>query len=277
MKILQIQSHTNSLLQKTFQAIAQIDIPDDIDFICLPEMFACPYDTKCFPDYAEPFEGACFQFMQQLAIRHHAYVIGGSFPEIDHGHIYNTAPVFDRSGRLLARHRKMHLFDIQVQGGQHFKESDILSAGDAVTTFPTEFGTMGICICYDIRFPELGRLMALHGARCFFVPAAFNQTTGPAHWELTFRAQALFNQVFCVATAPALDPHASYHSWGHSLITDPWGRVVTQAGTDACSQITSIDINDTEQVRQQLPLLKHRRTDLYRLEEQHEKNRNQTM
>ncbi|MBQ0059638.1 MAG: carbon-nitrogen hydrolase family protein, partial [Lachnospiraceae bacterium] len=147
-----------------------------------------------------------------------------------------------------------------------FKESDTLSAGNEVVVFDTSFGKVAICICYDVRFPELIRLMALKGAGMVLVPAAFNHTTGPLHWELAFRSQAMYNQVFMVGTSSALDESASYHSWGHTMLADPWGRVVQQMGKEEGYIISEIDLSMLDQVREQIPLLKHRRTDIYSLD-----------
>ena len=240
------------------------------DFLLLPEMFACPYKTSSFPLYAEKEQGPLWQACAQLAQKYHIYLSAGTMPERDeHGHIYNTAYVFDRDGRQIAKHRKMHLFDIDITGQQHFRESDTLTAGNTVTTFATEFGTFGLCICYDFRFPELGRLMALHGALVILVPAAFNLTTGPAHWELMFRSQAVNNQVFAIGTSPARDTEASYIAWGHSILTDPWGNIVHQMNEQAGLALTEIDLHQIASIRAQLPLLKHRRTDIYTLSENH--------
>lgn len=234
------------------------------DLLALPEMFCCPYVTSNFPIYAEQSGGTVWKRCAQLAKDYGIYLSAGSMPERGHdGNIYNTAYVFDRSGVQVAKHRKMHLFDIAIKDGQTFRESATLTAGDQATVFDTEFGRIGLCICYDFRFPELGRLMALQGAQLILVPAAFNDTTGPAHWELMFRSQAMFQQCFVVGTAPALDAEASYHSWGHSIAVHPWGNVIAQMGTEVGFQQVEIDLGETEQIRQQLPLLKHRRTDLY--------------
>lgn len=233
------------------------------DMICLPEMFSCPYETPNFPVYAEPGGGPSWQTLSRLAKRYQVYLSAGSVPESDEaGNVYNTAYVFDREGRQIAKHRKVHLFDIDVKGGQCFKESDTLTAGDKSTVFETEFGPMGLCICYDFRFPELARRMVLDGARVILVPAAFNMTTGPAHWEVLFRSRAVDNQVFTFGTAPARDMDASYHSWGHSIAVSPWGTVLNQMEAEEGMQITSIDLDEVEQVREQLPLLKHRMADL---------------
>ena len=236
------------------------------DLVALPEMFCCPYETPRFPAYAEPEGGEAWTACAGLAARHGLYLAAGSMPERGgDGRIYNTAYVFDPRGRQIAKHRKMHLFDIAVDGGQHFRESDTLSAGSRVTVFDTAFGRLGLAICYDIRFPELFRLMALDGALAVLVPAAFNGTTGPAHWELTFRARALDNQLFCLGTAPARDPAASYQSWGHTIACDPWGRVLAQLDEGPGLQLTDLELTYPAQVRRQLPLLAQRRTDVYTL------------
>ena len=257
--VLEDKAASLAQLERYFQEIAS----EKVDLVTLPEMFCCPYAMENFPVYAEKEGGFIWSACADLARRYGVYFSAGSVPEEEEGCVFNTAYVFDRSGRQIGKHRKMHLFDIDVPGGQCFKESDTLSPGNAVTTFDTEFGRVGLCICYDFRFPELGRLMTLQGARLILVPAAFNMTTGPAHWEITFRAQALSNQIFAVGTAPARDLQASYPSWGHSLVVEPWGSAVQEMDEKAGIQITEIDLDRTEVVRSQLPLLKHRRSDIY--------------
>jgi predicted amidohydrolase len=145
-------------------------------------------------------------------------------------------------------------------------ESDTFTAGKDVTTFPTPWGKMGLIICYDIRFPELSRLLSLEGVNAIFVPAAFNMTTGPAHWEMSFRMRALDNQVFMVGCAPARDMESSYTAWGHSIATDPWGFVIDQMDETEGILTIELDMSRLDTVRQQLPLLKHRRTDFYTVE-----------
>ena len=238
------------------------------DFVILPEMFCCPYQTENFPVYAEKEGGPSWQAMSDYARKYHIYLIAGSMPEADDvGKVYNTSYIFDRDGKQIGKHRKAHLFDINVKNGQHFKESDTLTSGDHATVFDTEFGKMGVMICYDIRFPEFARTMVLDGARMIFVPAAFNMTTGPAHWELTFRARALDNQIYMLGCAPARDTQAGYISWGHSIVTDPWGKVMKQLGEKEGILIEEIDLDREDQIREQLPLLKHRKSEMYHLQE----------
>jgi len=242
------------------------------DLVTLPEMFACPYETGNFPLYAEPEGGPSWQALSALAKKHHIYLSAGSMPEFGPGaegqtgrRVYNTAYVFDRGGRQIGKHRKAHLFDINVTGGQCFRESDTLSPGNQITCFDTEFGKVGLCICYDFRFPETARLMAQDGAKLILVPAAFNMTTGPAHWELMFRQRAVESQCYVIGTAPARDVESSYISWGHSIAVDPWGTVLAQMDEKEGIRLVELDFDYLEKVRQELPLLKHRRTDLYEL------------
>lgn len=236
------------------------------DFVILPEMFCCPYQTENFPIYAEKEGGPVWQQLSAYAKQYGVYLIGGSMPEKDaEGNVYNTCYVFDREGKQIGKHRKVHLFDIDIKGGQTFKESDTLTAGDSDTVFDTEFGKMGVMLCFDIRFPELSRMMVNDGARIVFVPAAFNMTTGPAHWELSFRTRALDNQIYMVGCAPARDVSAGYISWGHSIVTDPWGRVTGMLDENEGILLAELDMDYEEQVREELPLLKSRRKDIYQL------------
>ena len=242
------------------------------DLVTLPEMFACPYETGNFPLYAEPQGGPSWQALSALAKKYGIYLSAGSMPELvkaknggEKDRVYNTAYVFGRDGKQIGKHRKTHLFDINVEGGQYFKESDTLSAGEWIGCFDTEFGKIGLCICYDFRFPETARLMAQDGAGIILVPAAFNMTTGPAHWELMFRQRAVESQCYVIGTAPARDPESSYTSWGHSIAVDPWGKILTQMDEKAGIRMVELDLDYVDKVRQELPLLAHRRTDLYDL------------
>ncbi len=227
-----------------------------IDFLVLPEIFTCPYDNKCFPEFAESDGGTVYRFLSELARDRGMYVIGGSVPELEDGKIYNTSYMFDRRGVQIGKHRKVHLFDIDVKGGQYFKESEVLSPGDKITVFNTEYGKMGVCICFDIRFPDLFIEMRDAGVKMVFVPAAFNMTTGPAHWETLFRSRALDQQIYVLGCSPARDENASYVAYGHSILTDPWGRVVKELGAEEGILAAQIDLDTVESVRQQIPLRK---------------------
>lgn len=231
--------------------------------IALPEMWDCPYSNDYFRDYAEPADGETVGFMSELAKELGIYLIGGSISELDGDKVYNTAFCFDREGKLIGRHRKTHLFDIDVEGGIRFMESDTLTAGDSATLIDTEFGKIGVAICYDVRFPELFRRMTLEGAKLIVLPAAFNMTTGPAHWDLTMRARALDNQVYFAANAPARDEEGVYVAYGNSCIATPWGEFAAHADEKECILYADIDFDYVDAIRDQLPLLKHRRPELY--------------
>ena len=152
------------------------------ELVLLPEMFNCPYENACFPVYAEPAGGETWQFLSRIAKELGIYLAGGSVPEREGDAIYNTCYLFSPQGEELARHRKVHLFDIDVPGGQRFMESDTLTAGDQITVVDTPLGKLGIAICFDIRFSELFRVMGDKGAQLILIPAAFNMTTGPVRW-----------------------------------------------------------------------------------------------
>ena len=132
--------------------------------VVLPEMFNCPYENKYFPLYAEEYPGETTSMLSRVAKELGIYIVGGSIPERDGDVLYNTTFIFDKKGGLIGKHRKMHLFDIDVEGGIRFKESDSLGYGKEVTVVDTEYCPIGVAICYDMRFPELMRLMTLEGA-----------------------------------------------------------------------------------------------------------------
>ena len=268
MRIAQIQSHVYIDKMKNLEQLEER--LEELawqkpDLVMLGEMFCCPYETKLFPVYAEPEEGPVWRELSRLAKKHGIYLAAGSVPEGDgEGRVYNTAYVFDRAGRQIGKHRKVHMFDIQVEGGQHFKESETLTPGDKCTVFDTEFGKVGLCICFDFRFPELARKMVLDGARLILVPAAFNMTTGPVHWELMFRSRAVDNQCFVAGTSCARDREAGYVAWGHTLLVSPWGDVIEEMDEREGVMVHDIDLSYADKVRAELPLLSARREEVYR-------------
>lgn len=236
------------------------------DIVVLPEMFNCPYKASYFPEYAEFIGGDTYNFLKDKAAEKGVYIFGGSIPEKDsESRIFNTCFIFDRKGNELGKHRKTHLFDIDVKGGQSFRESDTLTPGDEPTVVDTEFGKIGVMICYDIRFPEFSRMMVNEGAEIIIVPGAFNMTTGPAHWEILFRTRAVDNQVFTVGTAPARDIDNFYVSYGNSILVSPWGEILSRMEGEEAVMLTEIDTELNTKIRNQLPLLKHRRREIYKV------------
>lgn len=248
--------------------------------VVLPECWNSPYDTASFPVYAEPVpepgevmteSGAAKSpstaMLCRAAADNGVYLVGGSVPEAGKdGEVYNTCLVVGPSGDILAKHRKVHLFDIDVPGGITFKESDTLSPGNSITTVDTPFGKIGVGICYDIRFPELSMAMRAAGSVLLCFPGAFNMTTGPAHWELLQRARALDNQCYVVTASPARNPASKYQAWGHSSIVDPWGEVTATTGHESAMVLAEIDLGRVADIRKSIPVSLQKRTDLYRLE-----------
>lgn len=236
------------------------------DIIILPEMWNCPYQTELFPLYAEEMDNSpTLNAICKAAKKQKTYILAGSIPEKHDGKTYNSSFFINPEGEIIGVHRKIHLFDIDVPDAISFKESQTLTAGNNVTVIDTELGKIGICICYDIRFPELLRLMALEGAELIIVPGAFNMTTGPAHWKPLIKVRAVDNQVYVAAASPARDNKASYVAYGHSMVADPWGKVISEAGAGEEILYVTIDLSSIEKVRYELPLLKNRRTDIYQL------------
>lgn len=237
------------------------------NIVALPECFNSPYGTSYFPEYAEPIPGPSTETLVKSAKDNGIYLIGGSIPEKDGDKIYNTCTVYDPKGEMIAKHRKMHLFDIDVPGKIRFQESETLSPGNTFTTFDTPFCKVGVGICYDIRFAEMAQIYAKKGCQLLVYPGAFNMTTGPAHWELLQRARAVDNQVFVAAVSPARDEKASYVAWGHSTVVSPWGEVISTTEHEENIVYTDIDLSLVEQIRNQVPITGQRRKDLYSVEE----------
>ncbi len=236
--------------------------------VVLPEMFNCPYNSRLFPEFAEEYpEGETIAMLAELAAAENIYLFGGSIPEKEGEQIFNTCFIFGPDGSLLARYRKCHLFDVELKEGFAFKESGTLGRGDWITVVDTPFGKIGVGICYDIRFPELARAIALRGAILMVLPAAFNMITGPAHWELTLRMRAIDNQFYVAGVSPARNEQLSYVVYGHSMLVDPWGAVEKELDEKEGIILAEVDLKKLHQVRDEFPLLKHRRVDLYELRE----------
>ena len=235
--------------------------------VMLPEMFCCPYENEMFRPNSEEQGGPAQQALSALSRELGIWIVGGTIPEREGKKLYNTCYVYDDQGRQAARHRKIHLFDVNVEGGQYFMESDTFAPGNDITLMDTPWGRLGLCVCFDLRFEELCRVMTLRGARMILAPAAFNMTTGPAHWELLLRQRAVDNQCFTVGVSPARDEAGPYVAYGNSLAVDPWGTVLCRAGAEETTLCADLDMARLEAVRSQLPILSARRTDLYEVRE----------
>lgn len=241
-----------------------------LDLVMLPECFNSPYAVDKFREYAEAIpNGETTTFLSDLAKKHQIYIVGGSIPEKDGASdkIFNTSLTFDPQGEIIASHRKAHLFDIDIPNGITFKESVTLSAGNKSTVFKLgDFGNVGLGICYDIRFPELamGAAREPYNSFAMFYPGAFNTTTGPLHWHLLARARAVDNELFTILCSPARDVGGSgYQAFGHSLVVDPSGRIIAEAGEGEEVLYAEIDKDLLPAARTGIPVHYQRRFDIY--------------
>jgi omega-amidase len=249
---------------RTARDLIERSAADGADLVILPEMFNCPYDIELFRDYSENCPGGeSIRMLSQAARDGKVYLVGGSLPEKQGERIFNSSFVFNPQGEIIGRHRKLHLFDSNLNKDVCFKESEVISSGDKITVVNTVHGLIGIAICYDLRFPEIFRLMSMAGAILAVVPAAFNEITGPAHWEMLLRSRAVDNQFYLAGASPARYQTKSLTIFGHSMLVDPWGEIIAEAGVDQQLITGEIFPDRVQEVRDRLPLLKHRRTDLY--------------
>jgi len=261
-----IQSRVYATKEKTLNRVSDLvheAASNHAKLICLPECFNCPYGVQHFSSYAEKIPGKSSSLLSSLAKDLNLHLIGGSFPEEEDGKIFNTCLVYGPDGLLLGKHRKVHLFDIDIPGGQKFKESDVLSPGNDLTMVQMCDWKIGIGICYDLRFFEMSAKYASRGCQLLVYPGAFNMTTGPKHWELLIRARANDHQSYIAACAPARDEDASYVSWANSTICNPWGEVVAKAGSAEEIIYADLDMNVVDTVRTAIPISKQKRNDVY--------------
>ncbi|KAI0601337.1 carbon-nitrogen hydrolase [Biscogniauxia sp. FL1348] len=246
------------------------------NLIVLPECFNSPYGCDYFPSYAETLlpsppsqdQSPSYHALSSMAAEAKAYLVGGSIPEADPDpaskKYYNTSLIFGPDGALLASHRKVHLFDIDIPGKITFRESDVLSPGNKVTLVDLpEYGRIAVAICYDVRFPELATIAARRGCFALVYPGAFNLTTGPLHWRLLGQARAMDNQLYVALCSPARDMGSTYHAYGHSLIVDPMAQVVAETAEAEDIVTWELDGARIDETRKGIPLSTQRRFDVY--------------
>ncbi len=236
---------------------------NNAQLITLPEMFNTPYDNEKFIEYAEDEnQSITLNSIQDIAEKENVYIQAGSIAEKDDDKIYNTAYLINPEGKIIGKHRKMHMFDINTES-MKFTESETLSPGNSITSIKTDLGIISLAICYDVRFPELWTLMNKNNSDIIILPGAFNRTTGPLHWETLLRARAIDNQVYVIATSPSQIENPYYVAWGHSMIIDPWGRIMTSANKKEEIIYANITKDKIDDVRIQIPVLKNKRNDIY--------------
>jgi predicted amidohydrolase len=205
--------------------------------------------------------GPIVAMLRELATKHGAWIIGGGMPEVvagDARRTYNTAVVVDPRGELVARYRKIHLFDVDIPGGAVLKESDATAAGDTLVVIDIAGAPVGLAICYDVRFPELDRALTKdRGAEVLLVPSAFTAHTGAAHWHTLLRARAIEDQAWVVAAAQWGQHNPKRASYGHALAIDPWGTIVDERADGDGVVMATLDGATVAKRRTQMPCLQH--------------------
>jgi predicted amidohydrolase len=232
------------------------------EFVALPEMF--PYlrrEGTSFP-HAQTVDGEIIGGIRALARALRVWILAGSIAEAIPGQtrVHNTSALLSPDGAIEAVYRKIHLFDVDLSdhGGDVIEESVSVAPGKECVVASTPFGGLGLTICYDVRFPELYRELTARGARFVTVPSAFTPQTGQAHWKTLLRARAIENQVFVVAPAQCGRHSEQRASYGHSLIIDPWGRVLAELDDRPGVAVADCDLKEQERIRLHLPALHHR-------------------
>ncbi len=265
------------------QAARLIDAAVEADrphLVSLPEMWTCLGGDRAAKQAASevlPAQGSnepggpAYEYLRQAARERGIYIHGGSLgeqaPGLDGGRLFNTTVVFDPRGFEIARYRKIHLFDITTPDGQGYQESASYGGGAQIVAFNAGGIKLGCAICYDLRFPELFLALRRSGAELVLLPSAFTVATGRDHWEVLIRARAIENQ--CWVAAPATwgehrdGAGRARHTYGHSMVCDPWGQIVATVSDGVGWTTARIDSALLTRVRRDMPVLEHRRTDIF--------------
>ena len=238
---------------------------DGAELVALPEKWTFLGPPKGIVEAAEPLSGPSITAAATWASALGIHLLAGSFPERLSGHDkpFNTSVMLGPDGEIKGVYRKIHMFDVDV-GGVSYRESKAEDPGDEVVTTNAGGALVGMTVCYDLRFPELYRILALRDARVITVPAAFTEHTGRDHWEVLLRARAIENQVFVLAPNQIGEAPPHYKSYGHSMIVDPWGRVLAEASDGEGFVSADLDFGAQDEMRDNLPSLRNRRPDAYR-------------
>lgn len=234
--------------------------------VVLPEIWTYLGNDEGNRANAEPIPGPVTEALAEKARQHGIYVHGGSMLEQRAGEpkLFNTTVVFDPRGEIVAKYSKMHMFDVVLDGVASYRESNTVQRGEEIVTFDLDGTTVGLAICYDLRFPELFRILRLQGAEVIVLPAAFTMTTGKDHWEVLIRARAIENQLYMVACGQYGPDSSGKWCYGRSLVADPWGTVLATAPDRETILRATIDRDSLQKVRRQVPSVENRQADLYR-------------
>jgi len=230
------------------------------DFVCLPEFFSCLAlkERRLFADPHPEVGHPVLKTFRELAASLDVWLLLGSLAVDTGDGVRNRSFLLNNKGEISARYDKVHLFDVDLNDGESYRESDSFSAGGAAVTAATPWGTLGLSVCYDLRFPHLYRALAKSGADFLTIPAAFTRTTGQAHWHVLVRARAIENGSYVFAPSQC-GRHGEAETFGHSLIVDPWGEVLADAGDQPGVIYAKVDPARVAEVRGMIPALRHDR------------------
>jgi len=239
---------------------------DGAELVVLPEKFNVLGSSEQLAAGAEPLDGPTLRWAESLARELRLWLVAGSIVEtVEHDEkLRNTSALIGPDGSIHAVYRKIHLFDVEV-GEMVYRESDVEGPGDEIVVADAGELKLGLAVCYDLRFPELFRIMAVRGAQVFSLPSAFTVPTGRAHWDVLVRARAIENQVFVIAAGQVGRHPPDHESYGHSMIADPWGVVLASAGDESEKVVVAdLDLDAQAETRRKLPSLANRRPGAYR-------------
>lgn len=234
--------------------------------VVLPEVWTYLGPDEGNRPSAETVPGPVADLLADRARTHGIFLHGGSILETrpDEPGLFNTSLVFDPNGDLIARYSKIHMFDVVLDGDAKYMESATVTPGDEIVTVDIDGFTVGLAICYDLRFPELFRILALRGAQAIVLPAAFTMTTGKDHWDVLIRARAIENEVYMVSCGQWGAHPPGNLCYGRSIIVDPWGTVLATAQDGVSIAMATLDADRVSAVRRQIPSLANRRPEAYR-------------
>jgi predicted amidohydrolase len=251
---------------ETAERLVRAAAADGASLIALPEKWNLLGSGETLLEGAEPLDGPALASARSWARELGIHLLAGSIAELAPGEerLFNTSVLIDPEGDDLAVYRKIHMFDVEV-GGVAYRESEHETGGEEIVSTTLADGLqVGLTVCYDLRFPELFRILAVRGARLITVPSAFTAATGRDHWEVLLRARAIENQAFLLAPNQVGEAPPKYSSWGHSAIVDPWGTLLALAPDEVCFVAAELDLEAQDELRRTLPSLANRRPETYR-------------
>jgi len=241
-----------------------LSLCEGADLVALPEVFALRGSSRRYRENAQPLDGPLVSNMRAAARKFGAWLLAGTIIEKRGSRRYNTCVLIDRSGRIRAVYRKIHLFEARLDDTRIIRESDDYSPGREPVLASIEGWRVGLSVCYDLRFPELFRFYAANGAHALLVPSNFTARTGTDHWEILVRARAIENQCFLVAPNQCgVNEETGVASHGHSCVIGPWGEILAMAGRKPCVIRAVLEPSRLHEIRDRIPALKHMRRSLF--------------